>query len=115
MTMAPSLRRSSNTDQVIVALHSIVGWHHTARACSERLHNGVGQYLESQPGVAASGVDPESDARVPLVTTIFPIPALTVCDGFKRLNQLDTHDVFGHLVAELPLDANSQWRTICNG
>lgn len=44
-----------------------------------------------------------SDARVPLVTAILPVPAAPALNGPERVHEQDPHDVFGVLVAELPL------------
>src|SRR6266851_1176117 len=56
-----------------------------------------------------------SDPRVPLITAIFPIAAAAAMQIGEALHQLDAHDVFRHLVAELPLEAQPQRRAVGNG
>src|SRR5258708_2847821 len=56
-----------------------------------------------------------SDPRIPLITAIFPIAATAAMQIGEALHQLDAHDVFCHLVAELPFEAQPQWRAVGNG
>src|SRR5438309_1256424 len=63
---------------------------------------------ESHAPLAKGGLDP----RVPLVAAILPVPPLPATDGREGLHQLDPHDVFGHLVAELALDAQPERRAV---
>src|SRR5260370_23804321 len=49
-----------------------------------------------------------SDPRVPLVAAVFPVAAAAARDVVEALHQLDRHHVLGHLVAELPLDAQAE-------
>src|ERR1700732_1948792 len=56
-----------------------------------------------------------SDPRVPLITAIFPIAAVAAVQIGEALHQLDPHDVFRHLVAKLPLEAQPQRRAVGNG
>src|SRR4026207_615419 len=46
----------------------------------------------------------QSYPREPFVAPVLPITALTAPDVRVALDELDAHDVLGHLVAELPLD-----------
>src|SRR5258705_6278379 len=59
-------------------------------------------------GQAAS----RSDARVPLVAAIFPVPALALSDGVESLDELDATHVLGRLVAELALDPEAERRAV---
>src|SRR5205807_9266514 len=63
---------------------------------------------ESHAPLAKGGLDP----RVPLVAAILPVPPLPATDGREGLHQLDAHDVLGHLVAELALDAQTERRAV---
>src|SRR5713226_10104435 len=56
-----------------------------------------------------------SDPRLLLITAIFPIAAAAAMQIGEALHQLDAHDVFRHLVAELPLEAQPQRRAVRNG
>src|SRR5712672_3403466 len=49
-----------------------------------------------------------SDPRIPLIPAIFPIAAAAAMQIGEALHQLDAHDVFRHLVAELPLEPQPQ-------
>ena len=43
-----------------------------------------------------------SDPRIPFTTAIFPIAAVAAMQIGEALHQLDAHDVFRHLAAEMP-------------
>src|SRR3981189_2766347 len=55
-----------------------------------------------------------SDPRIPLIPAIFPIAAAAAMQIGEAPHQLDAHDVFRHLVAELPLEAPPQRRAVTN-
>jgi hypothetical protein len=71
---------------------------HTTRSPKTRLIRGSASY-----------------PRVPLITPIFPIAAAAAMQIGEALHQLDAHDVFRHLVAELPFEAQPQRRAVGNG
>lgn len=43
-----------------------------------------------------------SDAGIPLIPLVFPVTAFALAYIFKAADELDAHDVFCHLIAELP-------------
>jgi hypothetical protein len=45
---------------------------------------------------------PSNTPRIPFTTAIFPIAAAAAMQIGEALHQLDAHDVFRHLVAEMP-------------
>src|SRR6185369_2141364 len=55
---------------------------------------------------------PRLDPGVPLVTLIFPIAALAAGDVGEALDQLDPHQIFGVLVAQLTLDPQPDRRAV---
>jgi hypothetical protein len=56
-----------------------------------------------------------SDPRIPLVTAIFPKPALAAPEPVEPVGQLDAHHIFCVLVAELPFDPRTQRGTMAYG
>ena len=55
---------------------------------------------------------PASDAAVPLVAFVLPVPALAAADGGEAVDQLDGADVLGLLVAQLAFDPAAQRRAV---
>src|SRR5438309_5054346 len=53
-----------------------------------------------------------SNSRVPFVALVFPIPSFAAGDGLEALDELDPHDVFSVLVAELSLDPQTDRRAV---
>src|SRR5208282_1497036 len=53
-----------------------------------------------------------SDPRVPLVAAVLPEPAAPARNASEAVDRFDSHHVFGHLVAELPLDPQSERRAV---
>lgn len=45
-----------------------------------------------------------SDARVPLVSPIFPVAAVSAPQACEAVDDFDAHDVFRLFVTQLPLD-----------
>ncbi len=58
---------------------------------------------------------PRSNPRIPLVTAIFPKPALSAPEPVEPVSQLDAHQIFCVLVAELPFDPQPQWGAVAYG
>ncbi len=56
-----------------------------------------------------------SNPRIPLVTAIFPKPALAAPEPVEPVGQLDAHHIFCLLVTELPFDPQPQGGTISDG
>jgi hypothetical protein len=56
-----------------------------------------------------------SDPCIPLVTTIFPKPAVAAPEFVEPVGQLNAHHIFGVLVAELPFDPQPQRGTMAYG
>jgi hypothetical protein len=54
--------------------------------------------------VAENRASPLSDPRIPLVTAIFPKPALSAPKPVEPASQFNAHNIFCVLVAELPFD-----------
>ena len=52
----------------------------------------------------------QSNSGVPLVAAVLPVAALPARDLVETRDQLDTHDVFRVLVAQLALDAQADRR-----
>src|SRR6516165_642829 len=56
-----------------------------------------------------------SNAGIPFVAAIFPKSAAAAANAGDPIDRLDAHHIFCHLVAELPLDAESQRCAMRNG
>lgn len=54
------------------------------------------------------GLANDLNAGVPLVSPIFPEAAVAAPQGGETVDDLDVHDVLGLLVAQLPLDSETQ-------
>src|SRR5579872_3910393 len=50
--------------------------------------------------------------RVPFVAAILPEAAAASAERSEFLARLDPHDIFRHLIAELALDPEPQWRAM---
>src|SRR4051794_1812377 len=50
--------------------------------------------------------------RVPFIAAVLPVAAFALRDGCQIVDEFDTPDVFGHLVAELRLDAEPERRAV---
>ena len=57
--------------------------------------------------VAENRASPLSDPCIPLVTAIFPEPAIAAPEVIEPITYLDPHDIFGMLVAKMALHAQT--------
>src|ERR1700683_3412665 len=57
-------------------------------------------------------VSVDLDACIPFIPLVFPVSAIAPFDPLEVGNELDSHDVFRHLVPQLALDTHPDRRAV---
>src|ERR1700733_14762286 len=78
------------------------------------LSTGLATHYRELPKRKSNGGTPVSDPGIPGVALILPVAPLPFTDMSVSFDQLDAHDVFRHLIAELALDTKADRSAVCN-